>query len=598
MGALVLALASVNQVLSLIDPLLFRHIIDSYATHYREHSGSEFLGGVGILLTLAVAATLTARLFATLQAHRVDTMAQQVGARMYADGIKHSLELPYTHFEDQRSGETLGKLEKMRTDVERFIVLAVNMVFTALIGVLFVTIYAFLVNWVIGSTYLLLVPFVGGLCSMLSRKIKITQTRIVRERAAFSGSATESLRNIELVKSLGLTEQEIARLNATTARILNVELEKAHYLRYLRLVHGISLSLVRLSIRCLLLYLVFTQRISIGQFFSLLLYSFMILGPLQELGDVINVYRETEVSLQNFKSILDQPTETRLRKPAALGSLERLVLDDVSFQHHSAFSPAVRGVSLEVFRGETIALVGPSGAGKTTLVKLLVGLYPPRMGHIYYNGIPENEIAMEDLRKQVGLVTQDTQLFSGSIRENLTFARPGATDIECLHVVRQASLQDLLDRANCGLDTVIGEGGMKISGGERQRLSIARALLRRPHLLIFDEATSSLDSLTEDGITKTIRDIASHRDAVTILIAHRLSTVLHADRIYVLERGQIVEFGRHAELVAANGLYSAMWRQQVGERNISDHPTVLASCARTVDSGEGSSIRSQRIDQN
>jgi ATP-binding cassette subfamily B protein len=223
------------------------------------------------------------------------------------------------------------------------------------------------------------------------------------------------------------------------------------------------------------------------------------------------------------------------------------------------------GISFSVSRGETIAFVGPSGAGKTTLVKLLVGLYRPQMGHILYNQTREDEIEIDSLREKIGFVTQDAQLFSGSIRENLLFVQPKATDAECMDVLRHASVGSLLARADRGLDTVIGEGGVKVSGGEKQRLSIARALLRRPQLLVFDEATSSLDSLTEEEISSTIRDVAATRDAITILIAHRLSTVLHADRIYVLERGRICESGGHDELIARKGLYYAMWRQQVGE---------------------------------
>jgi len=201
-------------------------------------------------------------------------------------------------------------------------------------------------------------------------------------------------------------------------------------------------------------------------------------------------------------------------------------------------------------------------------VILLVGLYRPKTGHIRYNGIPENEVAIDSLRERIGFVTQDAQLFSGSIRENLLFVQPDATDAECMDVLRQASVQTLLARADRGLDTVIGEGGVKVSGGEKQRLSIARALLRKPQLLVFDEATSSLDSLTEEEISQTIRSVAGGRDAITILIAHRLSTVMHADCIYVLERGAIVESGRHEELVERKGLYYAMWRQQVGEAQL------------------------------
>jgi len=333
----------------------------------------------------------------------------------------------------------------------------------------------------------------------------------------------------------------------------------------LSFVQGTCVNLLRTSILFLMLYLIFTQRITVGQFFSLFIYSFFIFGPLQELGNVINVYRETEVSLQNFEAILKLPPEPRPEQPVTVEVLETLRFDNVSFQHQSASTPALSGIEFQVRRGETVAFVGPSGAGQTTLVKLLVGLYRPKTGHIYYNGTAEDEVAIEDLRERIGFVTQDAQLFSGSIRENLRFVRPDATDEECLQVLRQASVESLLDRADRGLDTLIGEGGVKVSGGEKQRLSIARALLRRPQLLVFDEATSSLDSLTEEEISQTIRDIGTSRDAITILIAHRLSTVLHADRIHVLERGGIVEFGRHAELLANKGLYYAMWRQQVGE---------------------------------
>ena len=560
-----LVLAAINQVFSLLDPLIFRHIIDSYATRYREYSSAQFLHGVTLLLAAAVGVALVSRVAKNFQDYYVNLITQQVGARIYADGIRHSLELPYALFEDQRSGETLGKLQKVRSDVERLISAAVNMVFTTLIGVVFVMIYAWRVHWSVAPAYLATVPLLGGLSSLLSRKIKEVQKHIVRETTALAGATTESLRNIELVKSLGLAQQEIARLNGTTAKILKLELKKVRYLRSLSFVQGTCVNLIRTSILFLMLYLIFTQRITVGQFFSLFIYSFFIFGPLQELGNVINIYRETEVSLQNFQSILALPTEPRPQRPVRIESLESITYENVSFQHPSASTPALSGISFRVARGETIAFVGPSGAGKTTLVKLLVGLYRPLEGHIYFNGTPEAEIDMDALRERIGFVTQDAQLFSGSIRENLRFVRPDATDQECLEVLRQASVESLLQRADRGLDTLIGEGGVKVSGGEKQRLSIARALLRRPQLLVFDEATSSLDSLTEEEISQTIRDIAAGRDAITCLIAHRLSTVLHADRIYVLERGAIAESGRHEELLAARGLYYAMWRQQVGE---------------------------------
>src|SRR3954454_3440092 len=478
-----LLLAAVNQVFSLLDPLIFRHVIDSYATRYKEYTSAQFIRGVSTLLGAAVGVAFISRVAKNFQDYYVNLITQQVGARLYADGIRHSLELPYTLFEDQRSGETLGKLQKVRTDVEKLITMAVNLVFTTLIGLVFVMVYASRVHWSVVPAYLLTVPLLGGLSKVLSGKIKEVQKHIVRETTALAGATKESLRNIELVKSLGLAQQEIERLNATTAKILKLELKKVRYLRSLSFVQGTCVNLLRTSILFLMLYLIFTQQITVGQFFSLFIYSFFIFGPLQELGNVINVYRETEVSLNNFETILSLPPEPRPAHPVAVDFLEKLQFDRVSFQHQSASSPALREISFEVRRGETIAFVGPSGAGKTTLVKLLVGLYRPKSGHIYYNGVPEDEIAIEDLRERIGFVTQDAQLFSGSIRENLRFVRPDATDEECLQVLTQAAVQSLLKRADQGLDTVIGEGGVKVSGGEKQRLSIARALLRRPRLL-------------------------------------------------------------------------------------------------------------------
>ena len=340
------------------------------------------------------------------------------------------------------------------------------------------------------------------------------------------------------------------------------------YLRSLSFIQGTSVNFLRTSILFFMLYLIFAQQITVGQFFSLLIYSFFIFGPLQELGNVINVYRETEVSLKNFADILAMRPDQAPENPRAVGKLESLAFDGVTFQHQSATKAALSDIAFTVSRGETVAFVGPSGAGKSTLVKLLVGLYPPREGRVLLNGIPNTEIDLELFRERIGFVTQDTQLFSGTIAENLRFVRPEATDAECLQVLEQASALTLLERADKGLGTRIGEGGVKVSGGEKQRLSIARSLLRQPDLMVFDEATSSLDSITEEEVSATIREVAERREAISILIAHRLSTVMHADRIYVLERGRIVEQGSHGELLGRKGLYYAMWRQQVGEPTV------------------------------
>ena len=561
-----LLLAATNQIFSLLDPVIFRHVIDNYATKYHQYTQGQFIRGAGLLLLAAVGVAFVSRVAKNFQDYFVNVIVQRLGARMYSDGIQHSLDLPYQVFEDQRSGETLGKLQKVRLDVEKFITAAVNVLFTSVVGIVFVMIYAFRVHWSIAPAFLITVPLLGFISSLLSRKIKRIQKTIVSETTALAGSTTESLRNIELVKSLGLANQEVKRLNGITGKILKLELNKVKYLRSLSFIQGTCVNAMRTSLLFLMLYLIFRQEITVGQFFSLMIYSFYIFTPLQELGNVINTYRETEVSLQNFQEILDTPRDPKPANPEPIDELMTLQFDEVTFQHHSASSLALNGISFSGARGDTIAFVGPSGAGKTTLVKLLVGLYAPKAGEILYNGIPSSRIDLDLLREKIGFVTQDTQLFSGTIRENLLFVNPTATDEQCMEVLHKAAAHSLLARADRGLDTLIGEGGVKVSGGEKQRLSIARALLRQPQLLVFDEATSSLDSLTEEEISRTIRDVATGQEAITILIAHRLSTIMHADRIYVLERGKIVEWGRHSELLDQKGLYYAMWRQQVGER--------------------------------
>jgi ATP-binding cassette subfamily B protein len=569
---LALVLATVNQVFSLLDPLIFRHVIDQYATRFDQYTTGQFFRGVSLLLLAAVGVAFVSRVAKNFQDYFVNVVTQRVGAQLYSDGIRHSLDLPYQLFEDQRSGETLGKLQKVRADVEKLIAAAVNVLFQTIVGVVFVVVYAFSVHWLIAPVFFATVPLLGWLSSVLSRRIKQVQKVIVAETTALAGSTTESLRNIELVKGMGLGAQEVARLNGTTSRILALELRKVRYLRSLSFVQGTAVNALRTSILFLMLYLIFARQITVGQFFALWIYSFFIFGPLQELGTVINTYRETEVSLGVFQSILDTPPEPRPESPAPLGRLDRLVFERVGFTHQSASAPAVQDVSFEVRRGQTVALVGPSGAGKTTIVKLLVGLYRPRTGRILYDGQAHDRVDLDELRERIGFVTQETQLFSGTIRENLVFVRPEASDAECLDVLRRAACDGLLARADRGLDTLIGEGGVKVSGGEKQRLSIARALLRRPQLLVFDEATSSLDSLTEEEIARTIRDVARGHSGMTVLIAHRLSTVMHADRILVLERGRVVEEGGHDTLLDRKGLYYAMWRQQVGERREEPQP--------------------------
>jgi ATP-binding cassette subfamily B protein len=573
---LALLLAAINQCFSLCDSIITGKLINKFSMPHSENDPShywklgatfgDFAFNLVFFLSLSIGAAMMSRLAKNFQDYFANIVIQRTGAQMYTDGIKKALSLPYRDFEDQRSGETLGRLQKVKTDTERMVNISISLIFQFLIGMIFVIVYAVFIHPVIGLLFVATVPIIAGISSFLGKKIKAISKQILGETTALAGATTESLRNIELVKSLGLVEQEEKRLNKTTLKILGLELKKVRFIRSLSFLQGTTVHTVRTCLIFALYAFIFHGEIKIGDLVTLMFFSFFIFNPLQEMGNAITVYNETKVSMENFEKLMHSPSEEVPLEPSTLGAIREVEFRHLSFGHRSTSGYAVKNINLKIEAGQTIAFVGPSGSGKTTLVKLLLGLYQPNEGSVLYNNIESTHINLTELRLQLGLVSQDSQLFSGTIRDNLLFVKPNATDEEILEVLNKAACQNLLKRAANGIYSTIGEGGIKLSGGEKQRLSIARALVRHPRLLIFDEATSALDSLTEEEISETIRQISASKEQITVLIAHRLSTIMHADKIVVLEHGEIIEQGKHEQLLDVRGLYYAMWRQQIGER--------------------------------
>jgi ATP-binding cassette subfamily B protein len=561
-----LLLAAMAQLLNLIDPVIFGKIIDRYATNKYHLQERDLVRGIFYWLLLALGIAVLARLSKAAQEYYTRKAVARFGMNIFNDGLKQTLRLSFQEFEESRSGTTLSVLQKVKTDAERFINAFINVLFSSLVGVGFLIWYSISRNWLLVPVFLIGVLLLGSLTGLVSKKIKSIQRSINRQTDKQAGVITESLRNIELVKSLGLTFAEIRRLNEQTLKIFNLEMLKAKKVSSLSFFQGNMLNLLKQSILFILLWLIFRQVLTTGELIAMQFISTAIFTPLQDLGNMIVLYREADASLKTFDRLMAKPVEQRPENSVEVEQLHSLRFENVVFRHRTAKYNAIDGISFTVSRGQTIAFVGPSGSGKSTLVKLLVGLYVPVSGVIYFNDTNSSRVRYNPLRRQIGFVTQDTQLYAGSIKDNLLFVKPSATEDEMNEALRKASATALIAKASHGLNTILGESGMTLSGGEKQRLSIARALLRQPQLLIFDEATSALDSLTEEEITRTIRDISHNREQMTILIAHRLSTIMHADKIYVLEKGKISETGSHDELLEKRGLYYSMWRQQVGER--------------------------------
>ncbi len=561
-----MGLAAIAQVLELIDPIIFGKIIDNFAVNTDGRSQQELVNGVLRLLALAVGIALLARLAHAFTDYFTRLVVQKFGLSIFDEGLKQTLRLPYSEFEDTSSGHVLSLLQKVRNDNERFISSFISTLFSAIVGVAFLIWYSITKHWALIPVFLVGVVWLGGLTGLLSRKIKTIQRSVIQETNKMSGAITESLRNIEFVKSMGLTWPEIKRLRTFTGNIFNLEMQKVRKIRTLTFLQKSVLLLLKESILFILLWLIFRNVLTTGELIAMQFISTRIMFPLQDLGSIILAYREAEASLQIFSNLMKKEPEFRPEEPVDIGEIEKLRFEDVSFRYRKADHDAIENLSFSAGIGETIAFVGPSGCGKSTLVKLLVGLYSPTRGTIYFDDVTAREIRYNRMRRQLGFVTQDTQLFSGSVRANLQFVKPEATDEEILAALKKASSLRLVEESPAGLDTILGEGGKMVSGGEKQRLAIARALVRNPRILIFDEATSALDSLTEEEITDTLREISAGKKQIILMIAHRLSTIMHADRIYVLEKGKIVEEGNHSTLLENKGLYYAMWRQQIGER--------------------------------
>ncbi|HMT01649.1 MAG TPA: ABC transporter ATP-binding protein, partial [Candidatus Absconditabacterales bacterium] len=403
-----LVLAVINQVFSLFDPQIFRMIVDGYVSKIGSMSWIEFSQGVAFLLLGIVGVAMVSRIAKNFQDYFVNVMTQKLGMSIYQDTIKHIFSLPYSVFEDQQSGQLLQKLLKARNDIQAYVQSLINVVFISLVGVFFVLCYAFFVHRLMGALFLLILPIMGFTSYWMSKKIKAIQTSIVLQSTELAGNTTETIRNVSLIKMLGLESQEMVRLEKSNEKILELELQKVKILRSLQFLQGTMINAMRVALNAVMFWLVYEGAMSLGEMLSLFFYSFYIFGPLYQFGDVVKSYQEAFSAHRLLQDMMNLAPEKLPENPQKISAVRSIAFENVTFGYQKDVS-ILHSVSFDVSSGKTIAFVGQSGSGKSTILKLLGGLYPPEQGHVLVNGLSLAECDKNNFKKTLGIVTQDTQ---------------------------------------------------------------------------------------------------------------------------------------------------------------------------------------------
>jgi ATP-binding cassette, subfamily B, bacterial len=551
----------------MLEPHLIGVLIDQFARDPHARSEYDYLSDVIEYLILILAVGMVAMFTKVVQDYLMKKLSIKFGNLIYTDAFAYSMHLSFEEFERQKSGETLNSIKKLQSDAEKFITALLNIFFNSIVATVFVCIYSTLIHWSLSLFYFSAYFTLMFISYATTLRMKKVERRLWMEVNQFAGSATESFQNALFIKSFALINSLLSKLKGGIDIISELELKIIKKLRVLSIINGGFIKFAIMLIMFWLFLLTYEEGLTAGKLIALSLYSTIIFMPFHQIGNIILYYRELRTSTNYLFSIKNKKPPAAISNAVRIPRIQEIEFMNVSYKHPSARLDTLLNISFKVRAGQTVAFTGPSGAGKTTLMKLLIRLYVEQKGEILFNGMPVENIEFDDIRNALGLVTQQPYFFSYSIRENLLFVSPTANEEDMKAVLSKTSCQSFVDKLEKGIDTLIGEGGVKLSGGEKQRLSIARALLRNPQLLIFDEATSSLDSISEESVNNVIRKISSENEMICILVAHRISTIMHADIIYVMERGVIQESGTHEELLAVKGLYFAMWRQQIGERN-------------------------------
>lgn len=542
-------LAIANTAMGLIMPYMQKPLMDRVLAPKNPGPLHDRLELLGIMLLIMIAARVFGSLFGIAQGWVSASLGNRVTHDIRCQLYKHLQYLSLNFFDKRQVGSVISRVNQDTGQLQAFLVWASQDLANNTLLLVGIGIMLFKLNWELALFVLIPAPLVAIFAGRFWKRIRMQMHGFFRRWGRLNAALNESLMGLRVVKAFAQEPREIRRFNRQSDEVAmaGIKAERTASVLFS------SISLVIMLGSMLVWYIggrdVLGARMSLGDYLAFTAYVGMFYGPLQALSFLFNFSSRSLTAAERVFEVLDSQPEVRDdREPERVPRIEgRVEFRDVSFGYER-HRPALKHMSFVVEPGEMIGLVGQSGAGKSTTINLLCRFYDALDGEILVDGVPLRKLSMEDFRRQIGLVPQDTFLFSGTIADNIAYAKPDATRIEIIQAAKIANAHDFIRQKPDGYETAIGEGGKGLSGGEMQRLAIARAVLHNPRILILDEATSHVDVETEKQVQEAIGRMVKGR--TTFAIAHRLSTLKNADRLFVLKAGEIVEMGTHDELMA------------------------------------------------